>query len=84
MDLDLGSNVQVNVKVMGGEYKMRVPTVKEAREFQKKSEDKKADQTEVLLDLLSDLGMPKEVAESLDVVQIRKLSDGLLSVSEKK
>lgn len=85
MDLDLGNSAVFNVKVNGGEYKMSAPTVRQAQKFQEKFEKaKEKDQIDALLGFLADLGLPDDVSEKLDVVQLRKLSEGLLSFNEKK
>ena len=84
MDLDLGSNAKVNVKVNGGAHKMRVPTVRESQWYQKEISKKGSDAFDTLLSFIVKLGMPMDAAEELDLIQIRKLSEGLLAVSEKK
>ena len=84
MDLDLGSKVVCNVKVNGQEYKMSAPTVKQTDELNVKSKAKNADELKVYLDFIEDLGMPRKVAENLDVVQLQKLTEGLLGLVKKK
>jgi len=84
MDLDLGSKAICNVKVGGSEYKMSAPTVKQSETYQKSLGKKQGSEMGAFIDLLAELGLPKEVSEDLDVIQIRKLSEGLLGLVEKK
>jgi hypothetical protein len=83
MDLDLGSSIVFNVKVNGGEYKMTAPTVMQAQSFQEKCKDNEGEELPIFLNFIVDLGMPKDVAKKLDVVQLRKLSEGLMDISKK-
>lgn len=84
MDLDLGSKAVCNVKVGGKEYKMSAPTVKQSENYQKSLSKSKGGEMNAFIDLLDELGLPREVSENLDVVQVRKLSEGLLGLVEKK
>jgi len=84
MDLDLGEKAVCNVKVGGKEYKMNAPTVKQSESYQKNMAKKKDGEMTAFIDLLDELGLPREVSENLDVVQVRRLSEGLLGLVEKK
>ena len=84
MDLDLGEKAVCNVKVGGKEYKMSAPTVKQSEVYQAKLSKKKDGEMSAFIDLLEDLGLPRNISENLDVVQVRKLSEGLLGLVEKK
>ena len=84
MDLDLGSKSVMNVKVGGKEYSMSAPTVAQTEKYQKSVAGDDADQTGGFVDFLAELGMPEDISRNLDVVQMRKLSEGLLSLVEKK
>lgn len=84
MDLDLGNSVVFNVKVNGEAYKMSAPTVLQAQEFQEACKENQGSEVPIFLSFITDLGMPEEVAEKLDVVQLKKLSEGIMSVAEKK
>lgn len=86
MDLDLGSKVTCNVKVDGAEYKISAPTVLQTEKYQKELNKVENDGQSVgaFIDFLEQLGMPRNVSQNLDVVQLRKLSEGLLGLVEKK
>ena len=84
MDLDLGQKAVCNVKVGGKEYKMTAPTVKQTEEYQLGLKKSKGGEMSAFIDFLDTLGLPRAVAENLDHVQVRKLSDGLLGLVEKK
>ena len=84
MDLDLGSKSVMNVKVGGKEYKISAPTVSQTEAYQKTVGKKENLSTGPFIKFLADLGMPEDVSQNLDVVQMRKLSEGLLSLVEKK
>lgn len=83
MDLDLGSSAVFKVKIGENSYNMSAPTVKQASEYSK-SIKKSDDEIASFIDFIVKLGLPREVAEKLDVVQVKKLSKGLLEYSEKK
>lgn len=84
MDLDLGSSVVYNVKINGESHKLTAPTVLQAKKFQDKIKEKPGEELECFLKFVVDLGMPKEVSENLDLGQLKKLSEALMSVNEKK
>jgi hypothetical protein len=85
MDLDLGSKAVMNVKVNGEEYPIEAPTVSQTEKYQKAIKKKgDSDQMEAFSIFMVDLGMPEEVMKKLDVVQVRKLSEGLIGLVEKK
>ena len=85
MDLDLNKTV-INVKLDGQEYKIGAPTVRQSEKYQAKIDSKaaKGKELDAFIDLLGELGLPRDVSENLDVVQIKKLSEGLLGLVEKK
>lgn len=86
MKIDLGGESKIEVIFSGKTYLLRSPTAKDVVGFQKKvkgsAED---DQITHFNDFLEVLGLPSEVCSSLDLTQIKKLSDGIMGVfSEKK
>ena len=84
MDLDLGEKAICNVKVGGKEYKMSAPTVRQSEIYQKTLAKKSGSEMSAFISLLEELGLPKQISENLDLVQVRKLSEGLLGLVEKK
>lgn len=68
------------VKIFGKEYELSKPTTKQARQMLLSLEEAGNSQgkgIEVMLDLLNQLGLPKEIAEE---VPTQKLNDLLLHV----
>lgn len=84
MDLDLGSKVRFNVKYDGQSYSLTAPTVLQAQTFQKWMSDKPGNEVECFLQLVDKLGLPRDVAESMDLNQLKLLSEKLLGMNEKK
>lgn len=85
-EIDLGSVEGINVKLNGDVFKMRKPTVKDVRSFKAKSDKKKGDDDDLdlFLGFVSELGLPLEVAENLELEMLEKLTDGLIGSSKKK
>ena len=80
MDIDLGNEIIFNVKLNGQSYKLREPTYKDIKKL---NADK--DNEEASIDLLCDLGLPKEVADGMGVLQLTKLIKTITgSLEEKK
>jgi len=83
--IDLGAEVTFNVKIGSAEYKLSEPSVLQVAAFRdelKQDEDKSI---ECFLSLVTKLGMPKEVAESLGVSKLAILAESLTKgVSKKK
>lgn len=86
VDLDLGPMPKANVKVGADVHVMSVPSVKLAMKFNdllgKAKTD--SDKSKLFIDFISELGMPKKVAEGLSISQMTKLSQGLMGGAEKK
>lgn len=81
MDIDLGAKSVFNVKYNGATYSLREPTVKETLSL---SESTEGDKTFVLKFLVS-LGLPEEVASSLEISKVKVLMEALVgSITEKK
>lgn len=83
MDLDLGEKASLKVKVGEESYKVAIPTVKQAINFKKELDGNEGQEAQVFIDLLSKLGMPKEIAEDLSLSQMSKLADALMGASKK-
>ena len=82
--LDLGTRSVLKVKIEGEAYDLHAPTVSQTEKFQKELKGQEDDQMGAFMSLLEELGLPKTITQKLDVVQVRKLSDGLLGMVEKK
>lgn len=81
-EIDLGSEIQINVKYGGKEYSMREPTVAEIEKFRTKEEEKAG--ADALLDFLDTLGMPKDVVSQMGMSKAKKLVDDLMDLVTKK
>ena len=84
MELDLGEKEIANVKLAGKSYQVSLPTIKAAKKFEAMKKEKGDDDLDLYVDFLADLGLPREVSESLTLRQFRVLSEGLMGDSEKK
>lgn len=83
-EIDLGEKEVANVKLAGKVYKMDLPTVKAAKKFDDLKKQKGEENLDLYVEFLSDLGLPKDICESLTLRQFKKLSEGLMGDSEKK
>jgi hypothetical protein len=81
MRIDLGDATKIEVVFGGNTYPMREPTVKDIAKFQANGE---TNSTESFIDFVVGLGLPKDIAESMGVMKLKKLADGLLSEMQEK
>lgn len=86
MEIDLGVKPSVKVKLGTDCFDMSVPSVKNSMEFSKLVESCSDDfsRTELFVDFMSKLGLPKEVIEELSLQQLTMLSEGLMGSPGKK
>lgn len=84
MDLDLGQSVVYKVKINGEVYEMSAPRAKYVNNFRKKISNDEGNEIDHFIKFVVDHGLPKNVAEDLDVVQLNKLAQGLTGSDEKK
>ena len=79
MKIDLGHAVEFDVVLGDKHYKLREPKLHEVKKFEKDESDN------AFIDFVVDLGMPRDVAEGLGVISLKKLAEGLTgAMSEKK
>jgi hypothetical protein len=78
MDIDLGDEVKVKVKWKGRDYELREPTVAEVEKI-----GEGAAQMSVI-DFLTKLGLPGDVAGAMGVSKARALIDGITDLVTKK
>jgi hypothetical protein len=83
MEIDLGEKPRCKVKVSGQIFEVEIPSVKKSLQYSEALKQEGADQAELFLNFLNDIGLPKEVSVELSVFQLQKLADGLFSVSKK-
>ncbi len=81
--LEIKVSPKRTAKVIIGEdsWTLRVPTVLQAEKYQK--ELKKSDSLSKIVDMLADLGLPKDTCNQLDVMQITEILEGLTTLSKK-
>lgn len=79
MEIDLGSEVVIKVKVGSEVYELREPTLDDIEKMSDiDKEDVKAS-NKALQDFIIGLGMPKDVVKSLGFLRMNKLAKGLTS-----
>lgn len=81
-EIDLGSEVEFNIKYAGKEYSMREPTVEEIDQFRAQDVDKAG--AAFLVEFLDKLGMPKDVVLKMGMSKARQLIDGMMDMITKK
>lgn len=81
MEIDLGPEIVITIKMGNDSYELREPTVDDV-EAMTKAED--GETNKALIALLIDLGLPKDVANSLGIIRLKRLSDGLMKGFESK
>lgn len=84
--IDLGSSKVFEVKLGEKVYPLAEPKVCHVRKYQKLAKEADtSDELGAFIELVVDLGLPDEVAKNLSIMQLKKLSDGLLGgITEKK
>jgi len=83
-ELDLGSKKYVNVKFNGESYKLRFPTILEAKDLTSKfSESSESDQLDLTISLIESLGLPKDIINQLDIDQLTSLVNCLMPSKKK-
>jgi hypothetical protein len=80
--IDLGNELVIDVAYAGQEYKLREPTVGELDQF--RAANIEVDGVSPIVELLTRLGMPKEVILKMGMSKARQLVDGLMDVLTKK
>lgn len=84
-ELDFSAKKQFRVKFSEEEsYMVRLPSMVEARDFGKKSTKAKDEfeNIDLMIELLSKLGLPREKVEALDIDQVHDLKDMVLNVKK--
>jgi len=82
--LNLDEEVSLRVKFEGVEYSVRQANIGEVQAFNKLLNKKNSDEFELTLDLINTIGMPKEIAQTLNAGQFKKLVDFITGKDEKK
>lgn len=83
-EINLGSGRVYKVKINGEVHEMRAPRAKYVNEWRKKLDNKSADEIDLFIKLCVDHGLPQDIADDLDVVQLQTLAEGLQGNKEKK
>jgi len=75
---------KLEIDIYGESVEMRFPTVRESQGYgdkMKKAGEEKAG--DMLLDFLSDLGLPKNIAESMEAEHLTELMEALIPAKKK-
>lgn len=70
---------KLEFKFNGKPYELEYPTIKKINQFRKELKKPEADEVEVIIGFLCDLGAEKEVVESLRISQLNALVEELTS-----
>ena len=85
MEIDLGNEVVITVKINGESYKLREPRMDDVAKI---TDSENTDPSKVgaaFTDFVVGLGLPEEIANSLGIIRTRKLAEGLTgTLAEKK
>jgi hypothetical protein len=81
MDIKVSPKRIANVLIGEDSYKLRVPSVLEAEKHFKQIQENES--YGKIVDMLDDLGLPREVSEGLDILQLSEILEGLTSLSKK-
>ncbi len=85
MEIDLGNEIIIKVKMGAEVYELREPTVSDIEKMAMVEEGDVKASNRALQDFIIGLGMPEQVVESLGFMRMKKLAEGLTSsFSEKK
>jgi len=83
MDIDLGEELVFNVRLGDKVYKMSEPTVQRLEAYREKQSGNES--MLPAIELLVDLGLPKQVGETMGVTKLTKLIEGITgALTEKK
>jgi hypothetical protein len=78
MDIDLGSGEKFNVKYAGNTYSLREPMAYEIDLFGKQLKSSEGGESSAFIDLVVKMGMPKDIADSMGILTLKKLADKLV------
>ena len=85
MEIDLGQDITFNVRYNGETYELKEPTVGAVEKFEKAFNKKDSSKQRALIDFVSSLGMPSDVASAMGVTKLNRLAQGLtLGLEEEK
>lgn len=85
MEIDLGQEIVITVRLGAKTYKLREPTLNDVEAMTKVDDNDPMSANRALQDFIVKLGMPKEVVQNLGIMKLKDLANGLTgSFSEKK
>jgi len=82
VDIKVSPKRTANVLIGEDSYKVRVPTVLEAEKYFDDVKDEKSGAK--VIEMLAELGLPKEVSTQLDILQLSEILEGITSLTKKK
>lgn len=83
--IDLGPDKVFEIEVKGKTYELGEPNASQIKRMDIASKNKDEDSITPLINMLYELGLPKEVAATMPISKIEKLIDGIVgAIQEKK
>lgn len=82
-ELKFSTAPSIKLIVDGKEYLLKKPTVGQVRKMEH-SQKESANNFEAVLDCLAECGLPKGVAESLQMEELNELMETMIPVAKKK
>lgn len=81
-ELDFSQDQKIKVKYGSQSYEVKYPSVKEVILYRDSVEKSPGKESEIFLDFLSQLGLPKEVSESLSMRHVTALAEALMETKK--
>lgn len=79
MEIDLGNEIVIKVKMGKKTYELREPTLNDIEKMSDVDKEDVKASNKALQDFIISLGMPEDVVESLGFMRMQKLAQGLTS-----
>ena len=74
----------LNIKYEGKDYELSFPSVLQTKNFVKNLEKKGNNEIEESIKLITELGLPKDVCEAIDIDQLNMIMEAITPQSKKK
>lgn len=84
MKIDLGQVIVYEVTLGEKTFSLREPTVKDIKKMQDETKTMGENSLEAYLNFLSEIGLPKDVAETMGISKMQMLTESLVSSVGKK
>lgn len=84
MEIDLGDEVKITVKISGKNYVLREPTMDDVNMMSKIDKADPVGANTVFKKFVIGLGMPEDVVNALGVLRLKRLTEGLTGALDVK